>query len=219
MVPVPILDPAPKKRTGTNLSYTMLISRIVQPLWLLIVGLALFLFEFALRLIRWAYAVLPIAILGHLGLKFTVGTFTNAPRKDEYQLLFSMVGLSATICGLVLRMAAVSKDVERGSKYYDIGEDLFYGTLLFVLALAVRYSYARFSQGSEWLASFTRLPLGVVGILMFCSALVLIYSALKGLNSQLEKLIKDPFRQMFGSMVEGIRRSQKRLTGSAKAIR
>ena len=145
----------------------MKILRVLKFLLLFVICLPLGLFALAVWVFRWIYIVLPIVVSYHLAFTFTVKAFGQAPTKDEYQLLFGLVGLSATICGLALRMSSASEDQNRKSIYFKIGGSLFYGTLLFVLALAMRYGYARFSQGSEWVAFFTRFPLSIVGILTF----------------------------------------------------
>jgi hypothetical protein len=181
-----------------------------------VLGLLVAVFAVGLVFVRLVYTVLPIAVLIHLVGKFLFGALDGPPTQQEYQLLFTSIGLSATLCGLVLRLASTGQDEARKAKYYEVGENLFYGTLLFVMTLALRYSNVRFSEGSEWLIRCTRVPIAIVGSLTISSASLLIYSAIIGLDSQMEKLDKDFYRRMLESGVMKSSQWMKKLAESMK---
>lgn len=162
-----------------------------------IVLLTLRILNWSFLVVRWMCVFLPVYIGFHLAVKFTIGTFNEDATGIDYHLMFAVVGLAAAMCGLTLRMVVTKKDTDEGKVYLRAGENLFSGTLLFVLALGVRYAYTHFSGGQEWLTTFTQLPLHISGVLAFYLALLFMGRALFQLAWDLARREEGPIYDIF----------------------
>lgn len=74
-------------------------------------------------------------------INFTRNEFLNSKSPEFYNLIIGAIGINATLSGLTFRLSGIIKDDEsKAKKYKDIGERFLHTSILFVMALIIKYA-------------------------------------------------------------------------------
>lgn len=172
---------------------------LVKRILILLIILPIIVLVLSFWLVKRIYIAAPVVVVFLLGYRYTITAFSQDFPLDQYKFLLIIIGTTATFCGLILRLSSACSDKKYKEIYYESGEELFYGTLLFSFALLVKYTYFYLATVDISIFSMARQLLNILGIVLFYSALNCICAGLVAIEITLADKRKDPIYKAINS--------------------
>ena len=149
----------------------------------------------ALFILEEMFFYVPIIVIISVGYQYIGLSFDIKYSHEQYKIIIGAIGITATLSSLSFRASSSSEDRKKKIIYYNQGQKLFHATILFIIAVSIKYicheiSPAIFS-GNYYLVKIFRLFSLMFGTIFFYIGLSYMASSLMALNKLLfeEKLL------------------------------
>ena len=130
--------------------------------------------SFMYKIVRILWLALPIAAALYTIVVFINNSFYNTKATDmeNYKILITAIGLTATLSGLSFRASSGCDTVEKKRHFYYAGECLFLATVVFIFAFLVNYlssNLARNFELSSYVMKFITVIIFLLQYMLFFS--------------------------------------------------
>ena len=133
---------------------------------------------------------MPASILATFAIHYTVGAFNISYTPDNYNKeVLSLIGLSAAIGSLAMSAARSAPNEALQKMFFSAGRQLFYGTLLFSMALGMKFAFLKIDE------PVLRLVLGPYKYLIQFFGIIFFYMAIFSSGKGITTLHKNLFQE------------------------